>query len=593
MDNRGQGARNGNPVIGYPRNNTPAQIWAIESVRHGNHVHFRNLQRNKCLDDTGVARVNRHYHIWSCSNGNRNQWFRLAVYRRPARPTRLYPNGWFNIVGKTGLCVSARHNRGNLTQQRCGTGADLQWRVIRYRNGLILQARNGRIMDNRGQGARNGNPVIGYPRNNTPAQIWAIESVRHGNHVHFRNLQRNKCLDDTGVARVNRHYHIWSCSNGNRNQWFRLAVYRRPVRPTRPTRPIARMPGNFLNLVGPNGLCVGATRRNGARLYQGFCSRYTDFMWRFYRLRNVYILVNRNGYVMDNAGSRNRNGNPVIGYRRHNKGNQLWVPEMINKRHFILRNPQTNRCLDNQGRPRVGGQYHIWSCSKNNRNQWFSIQTPRPTIRLPVNKFFRLVGPAGRCVWGSRRNGQRLFQRSCAFSRDAMWRFFPNRGGYTIRNQSGFVIDNSGARNRNGNPIIGYRQHNRENQVWVPIMVNRRHFLLYNPQTNKCMDNTGRTNNGAHYHLWSCSTKNKNQLFRLKEVRPRPRPRPRPVRPIRPVRPVRPTRPIFRPGVLPPPHPRPFIPNNLFYIDYHLPIRGPIPYFKPTAGRINVEHLRN
>merc|ERR1712032_1653695 len=100
--------------------------------------------------------------------GNRNQWFRLAAPRatRPAkRPARLYPNGWWNIVGKTGLCVSARNNKGNLVQQACGNRSDLLWTAQPLKNGLIIINRTGRIMDNRGQGPRNGNPVIGWPRN--------------------------------------------------------------------------------------------------------------------------------------------------------------------------------------------------------------------------------------------------------------------------------------------------------------------------------------------------------------------------------------------------------------------------------------------
>merc|ERR1712004_702267 len=145
----------------------------------------------------------------------------------------LFPNGWFNIVGKTGLCVSARNNNGRLVQERCSNNANVTWRADRFRNGYMVRARNGRVMDNAGQGNRNGNPVLGYRRNNTPAQIWAIYR-NHGHHVAFKNIQRNRCLDDTGRAHPGQGYHIWSCNNGNRNQWFLLRPFNRP-RP-RPTR---------------------------------------------------------------------------------------------------------------------------------------------------------------------------------------------------------------------------------------------------------------------------------------------------------------------------------------------------------------------
>merc|ERR1712032_30828 len=220
MDNAARRGNNGNPILGYRRNNTPAQIWAIESVHHGNHYHFRNLQRNKCVDDTGRHAVGQKYHLWSCSNGNKNQWFNLRVPK--AAPLTKIPNGWFNIVGITGICMSARNNNGRLVQDNCSNSNDLLWTTSRQGSGLIVRSKNGRVMDNAARRGNNGNPILGYRRNNTPAQIWAIESVHHGNHVHFRNLQRNKCVYNTGRHANGQKYHLWSCSNGNRNQWFNL-----------------------------------------------------------------------------------------------------------------------------------------------------------------------------------------------------------------------------------------------------------------------------------------------------------------------------------------------------------------------------------
>merc|ERR1711943_65286 len=112
----------------------------IESVRHGNHVHFRNLQRNKCLDDTGRHAVGQKYHLWSCSNGNRNQWFRLQAWRAPAVQAYKYPAGWWNIVGPTGICVSARNDNGRLVQETCGGSSDLLWTAkIRKRSPYLSQ----------------------------------------------------------------------------------------------------------------------------------------------------------------------------------------------------------------------------------------------------------------------------------------------------------------------------------------------------------------------------------------------------------------------------------------------------------------------
>merc|ERR1712032_792943 len=297
----------------------------------------------------------------------------------PVVPVQRIPNGWFNIVGITGICMSARNNNGRLVQVICSNSNDLLWTTSRQGSGLIVRSKNGRVMDNAARRGNNGNPILGYRRNNTPAQIWAIESVHHGNHVHFRNLQRNKCLDDTGRHAVGQKYHLWSCSNGNKNQWFRLAS------PPRNNIGTMKIPaGRWFNLIGPSGLCVEASHRNGHRLVQRLCNHENDLQWQFIPMNGGYLVRNRNRHVIDNSASRNRNGNPIIGYRQHGKPNQIWAPQAVNGSTFLLRNPQTNRCMDATGRHANGRLYHLWSCSKGNRNQWFRLGNPqRRPIAIP------------------------------------------------------------------------------------------------------------------------------------------------------------------------------------------------------------------
>merc|ERR1711957_296963 len=103
------------------------------------------------------------------------------------------PKGWFNVVGKTGLCVASRLNNGNLQQEKC-----------------------------------KGNKIFGNKRNNNRAQIWAIELVNNGKHVHFRNYLRNKCLDDTRKAVINNFYYLKKCSDDDKNQWFLLETPKTP-----------------------------------------------------------------------------------------------------------------------------------------------------------------------------------------------------------------------------------------------------------------------------------------------------------------------------------------------------------------------------
>ena len=156
-----------------------------------------------------------------CNSLARRSKSKNRLTNRSTQP-KLYPDGFFNIIGKTGLCVSANRINGALTQRNCGSSDDLLWKAENQLNGLVILCKNGMVFDNSGQQNINGNPTLGYSRNFGPNQVWVIESVQNGNHVHFRNPQTNRCFDDTGVAGVGRTYHIWDCRNENRNQWFRL-----------------------------------------------------------------------------------------------------------------------------------------------------------------------------------------------------------------------------------------------------------------------------------------------------------------------------------------------------------------------------------
>ena len=133
------------------------------------------------------------------------------------------PKGWFTIVGITGLCVSTGKKNGRLVQKYCGNKSDegLLWKSVPYLKGHIIINKSGSVMHNKGEGKKNGNPVLGYKRNNSPAQIWDIKAVHH-EHFHFRNLQVNKCLDDSGNRKNGRFYSMRDCGTLNKQQWFEL-----------------------------------------------------------------------------------------------------------------------------------------------------------------------------------------------------------------------------------------------------------------------------------------------------------------------------------------------------------------------------------
>ena len=237
IDNSYGKSDNGNHILGYQRNNSKAQIWKIEAIKE-NYVQFSNIDTKKCLDDYGKREIGQFYQLNDCAKVNENQWFRLLV---PSKKKKLYPDGWFNIIGKTGFCVAATNKNGALTQQNCGSEDVFSWKAENHKNGLVILCKNGLVMDNFENKNANGNKTIGYQRNNSSAQVWLIYSVQNEKYVTFRNPHTNRCLDDTGAAAVGKGYHIWECSNTNRNQWFRLSPYVKPVKPVvQPVKPVVQ-----------------------------------------------------------------------------------------------------------------------------------------------------------------------------------------------------------------------------------------------------------------------------------------------------------------------------------------------------------------
>merc|ERR1711957_357931 len=213
----------GNNMLGYKRNNSKnLYVWAIESVMQGKWVTFRNIHRkNYCLDDNEKkisVSTNTVLYTLACDYKNENQWFSIEAYKKVDMP-----KGWFNVVGKTGLCVASRLNNGNLQQEKCKGQDDLLWKAENHKNGLIIKNKTGRAME--AQRKNKGNNMLGYKRNNSKnLYVWAIESVMQGKWVTFRNIHRkNYCLDDNEKkisVSTNTVLYPLACDYKNENQWF-------------------------------------------------------------------------------------------------------------------------------------------------------------------------------------------------------------------------------------------------------------------------------------------------------------------------------------------------------------------------------------
>jgi hypothetical protein len=144
------------------------------------------------------------------------------------------PEGWFNIVGKSGFCVSAAFaSRGRLFQANCGQSDTLLWKAEKVKNGVVLLSKNNFALDNFENKKCSENPIISYQRNNTPAQVFAIEP-RDGAFFQLRNIHSNKCLDDTSAKGVGNLYVIMNCKKENANQMYELRAIQNPTTPTPP-----------------------------------------------------------------------------------------------------------------------------------------------------------------------------------------------------------------------------------------------------------------------------------------------------------------------------------------------------------------------
>merc|ERR1712032_1047724 len=166
--------------------------------------------------------VNRHYHQWNCSRRNANQHFYLLPVRSKKRrvaSTGRMPGGWKMIKGRGNLCIGFAGGRKHIRQRRCNGSRNVQWRFIKYAGRYIIQNRSGYVMDLYAYKKNNGVHIYAWNRKNGTNQRWILQAIGRGRYL-IKSHHSGRCLDNTGRARINRHYHQWSCSSRNANQHF-------------------------------------------------------------------------------------------------------------------------------------------------------------------------------------------------------------------------------------------------------------------------------------------------------------------------------------------------------------------------------------
>jgi hypothetical protein len=278
----------------------------------------------------------------------------------------LIPSESFFIVGSTGLCASARKPGYGLYQALCTPKQDTLWKAEKKGNGFIFKNQYGNVIDNKNDGTKNGNPVIGNYSKNTSSQIWNIE--KYGDSwVRIRNIKANKCLDGTGYKRIGQQYDVWDCIPSTNLNYrlltpteYQTLYYKKP--------PVAKVetkadplndPNQNYAIRGSTGLCVF---QNNGEIQQQRCSSYRPMMWNIIKYGKGFIIRSGFGKVLDLQKGTPSNSTKIIVSDRNNSDSQIWTFEKLDDSNYRIRNIYAKKCLNDTGRKYPGRFYQLWDC---------------------------------------------------------------------------------------------------------------------------------------------------------------------------------------------------------------------------------------
>lgn len=220
LDNNGDLSEKGEPVLSFDKKpNGLNQEWKIVSLKEGK-VLIEDKEHKKCFGDTGDQKGEEmYYHLWECSEHNHHQIFEFS---KPVKNKWVYTPGWFNVIGSSGLCMSAKEDK-ELLQQTCGNGEDMAWKIEERENNLVFINKYGTVLDNHGSKNNNGNKVISQIAHNGPNQQWLVDPVADGKMIIYDSIH-NKCIDNKGKKEVGSPFVIWNCDLKNVNQQYKLRL---------------------------------------------------------------------------------------------------------------------------------------------------------------------------------------------------------------------------------------------------------------------------------------------------------------------------------------------------------------------------------
>ena len=241
-------------------------------------------------------------------------------------------------------------------------------------------------------------------------------------------------------------------------------------------------------ITGYQGLCLddanGSTSQSNPVLVYT-CNSGDNQQWTVGTNGTIQTL----GMCMDVGGGSTSDGANVDLYTCNNTGAQVWQPQSNGE----LVNPQSGKCLDDNGSGGSGTQLQIRSCTDGSDQQWTMPTTAARTTAGAI------TGYQGLCLDDANAStalSNPAVVNTCDGGGDEQWTVGTNGTLQTM----GMCLDVGGAATNNGATVDLYTCNNTGAQVWEP----QSNGELVNPQSGKCLDDNNFGGPGTQVQLWSC-----------------------------------------------------------------------------------------
>merc|ERR1711957_528179 len=204
------GRNNGAHIYAWNRKNGTNQRWSLSNIGGGRYM-IRSQHSKKCLDNTGTARVNRHYHQWDCKKRNANQHFYIKHLIRNANISR----GWKMIKGRGNFCIGYNGRHGYVRNRRCDNTNKVMWQFIKYAGRYIIRNKSGYVL------RIYSSYITAWTRQNNTAQRWLMQSIGGGKYL-IKNQKSKKCIHSRKMRKYNQLFNHYNCNTRNQAQQYSI-----------------------------------------------------------------------------------------------------------------------------------------------------------------------------------------------------------------------------------------------------------------------------------------------------------------------------------------------------------------------------------